>query len=193
MCSLQKCAVTVATIDFGIPGETGQLQYVGIRTLANKFRKMSGYPYDAYFRLYIAGDGNRQQKLQQWKADLRYRYFFAFWDTIRQKYDGELGPGDEVLWRPGVSQLLRMKTLDVLQGAFFEWMQISQRSFPGDIGSFRETVRSWLKFVPRAFFAEKWRGIRFGSKEARELINGAFVRLQKDPTFRFTTSRLFQE
>ena len=130
-------------INFGVPGEQGQLKYVGMKKLANQFRKMTGLPYDAYFRIYVVGQQNRNERKAEWMRDEWSRYFFKFWETVRTKFDAEIPPGDEPLWQAN-SQLLRMKTLEVLQKSFVAWMQITQSPLPVDLDEFATRVSQWL-------------------------------------------------
>ncbi len=179
-------------IKFRVTGEMGKLPYPGMRQLANQFRQLTPNPRFELLASHFCSGNSMKEKRREWEKDKWLEYFCAFWGIIKDKY-GDSQSDENFLWEPE-SQLMRIAVLQIIQDEFLDWTLQSKRQWSDEVAEFKKLVQTWIEYVPREFFLEKWRGVKsIPSPDGRERIREALRKRISDPNFRFRKSRLFQE
>jgi hypothetical protein len=176
-------------VKFGVVGETGWLPYTGLKQLALRWWSIGGSDFDRVVGPACSGT-SRQEKIADWRNRRWWDYFSAFWGAMRARYE-PTPQGEIALWSDRNSQLLRVVTLQTMQGLFLHWMKYSQRTFNSNIDAFKADVGSWAQCFPHAFFREPWNGATLPKDRAK--LKDALDRLVENPEFKFRNSRLFQD
>lgn len=179
-------------VKFKIAGEEGKLPYPGMRQIANQFRRLTPDPRFSNVAAHLCAGKTITEKKRNWAGEKWFGYFCAFWGVIKDKY-GDTPPGEKPLWNPE-SQLLKIAVLQIIQDEFLAWSSYSKQEWPSDIEAFKRLVRKWIENVPRAFFAEDWKGVKsIPTPESRERIRESLRTLIENANYQFRRARLFKE
>jgi hypothetical protein len=159
------------------PGEimgvdnTGKLSDIGMLKLAKMWRAMTGNK--SRFRMFteVLDGSNAKKKTHQWVSENAWvKYFFAFWDMVKEKYE------PEHLWvKEKKFHLLMIVTMTVLQEYFLETKAAAKIKFR-NIDDFKCQIKEFYEDVPGSFFVD-WKRSGLQSGDGPEIIQNAIKSL----------------
>jgi hypothetical protein len=148
----------------------------------------------------IKGKGVNQRRISAWKDNDWGDFFLAFWQEVRDSYQGKLNTDGNPLWSTS-SNLLIAIVLYELQERFLLNLGSQNSSFfqtnnPTTakeelLGKVREHAREIISSIPADFFAIEWKTKSLSTGAGRDLLKSTLRELTDSAgSFQYKRSRL---